>query len=68
MVNSLGDTLFDIWSEGKLFRFYTLWRIFVKYCLEEIREQGFEIYYMDYSKLRKSDMYDKVHHYYYSAD
>lgn len=69
MVNSLGDNLFDIWNKATLdfilyggFSLNVVWR--------RDRELGFEIYYMDYSKLRasKSDVYDRVHHYYYCAD
>jgi hypothetical protein len=69
MVNSLGDTLFDIWSKACL-DFILYGGFALNIVWKKDREQGFEIYYMDYSKLRadKSDIYDKVHHYYYSAD
>jgi len=69
MVNSLGDTLYDIWSKCCLdfilyggFSLNIVWR--------KDRDLGFEIYYMDFSKLRaaKSDLYDKIHHYYYCID
>ncbi len=69
MINSLGDTLFDIWSKTCL-DFILYGGFALNIVWKKDREQGFEIYYMDYSKLRadKSDIYDKVHHYYYSAD
>ena len=69
MVNSLGDTLYDIWSKACL-DFILYGGFALNIVWKKDREQGFEIYYMDYSKLRadKSDIYDKVHHYYYSAD
>ena len=69
MVNSLGDTLFDIWSKACL-DFILYGGFALNIVWKKDREQGFEMYYMDYSKLRadKSDIYDKVHHYYYSAD
>ena len=69
MVNSLGDTLFDIWSKCCL-DFILYGGFSLNIVWKKDREQGFEMYYMDYSKLRadKSDIYDKVHHYYYSAD
>lgn len=69
MVNSLGDTLFDIWNKATLdfilyggFSLNVVWR--------KDRDLGFELYYMDFSKLRaaKSDLYDRVHHYYYCVD
>lgn len=69
MVNSLGDTLYDIWSKACL-DFILYGGFALNIVWKKDREQGFEMYYMDYSKLRadKSDIYDKVHHYYYSAD
>ena len=69
MVNSLGDTLYDIWSKACL-DFILYGGFALNIVWKKDREQGFEIYYMDYSKLRadKTDMYDKVHHYYYCAD
>jgi len=69
MVNPLGETLYDIWEKATLdfilyggFALNIVWR--------KDRESGFDMYYMDFSKLRseKSDMYDRVHHYYYSSD
>jgi hypothetical protein len=69
MVNSLGDTLFDIWSKTCL-DFILYGGFALNIVWKKDREQGFEIYYIDYSKLRagKTDLYDKVHDYYYSAD
>lgn len=69
MVNSLGDTLYDIWSKCALdFILYGAFAINIVWRRD--REMGFEMYYMDASKIRaeKCDMYDKIHHYYYSAD
>ena len=69
MVNSLGDTLYDIWNKCALdFILYGAFALNIVWRRD--RDMGFEMYYMDLSKLRaeKSDMYDKVHHYYYSAD
>lgn len=69
MVNSLGDTLYDIWNKCALdFILYGAFAINIVWRKD--RDLGFEMYYMDTSKLRaeKSDLYDRVHHYYYSAD
>lgn len=69
MVNSLGDTLYDIWSKACLdFILYNGFSINIVWRKD--REQGFEMYYMDYSKLRadKADIYDRVHNYWYSSD
>lgn len=69
MVNSLGDTLYDIWSKAALdFILYGAFALNIVWRKD--RDMGFEMYYMDASKLRaeKGDLYDKVHHYYYSAD
>lgn len=69
MVNSLGENMYDIWNKACLdfilygaFSLNIVWR--------QDRDMGFEIYYMDCSKLRaeKSDLHDRVNHYYYSAD
>ena len=59
MVNSLGDTLFDIWSKACL-DFILYGGFALNIVWKKDREQGFEMYYMDYSKLRadKSDIYD----------
>jgi hypothetical protein len=69
MVNSLGDTLYDVYAKAALdfilfggFALNIVWR--------RDREQGFEIYYIDYTKLRagKTDMNDRIEDFYYSAD
>jgi hypothetical protein len=69
MVNSLGDSLYDLWSKCALdFILYGAFAINIVWRRD--RDQGFEMYYMDASKIRaeKSDLYDRIHHYYYSAD
>ena len=69
MANSLGDTFFDIWMKCALdFILYGAFALNIVWRKD--REMGFDMYYMDCSKLRaeKSDLYDKVHYYYYSAD
>jgi hypothetical protein len=69
MVNSLGDTLYEVYAKASLdfilyggFALNIVWR--------RDREQGFEIYYIDFSKLRagKTDMNDRIEDFYYSAD
>lgn len=69
MVNSLGDTFYDIWSKCAL-DFILYGAFAVNIVWRKDRDLGFEMYYIDTSKLRaeKSDLYDRVHHYYYSAD
>ena len=69
MVNSLGDPLYDLWSKCALdFILYGCFALNIVWRKD--RDMGFEMYYMDASKIRaeKSDMYDKVNNYYYSAD
>jgi hypothetical protein len=68
MINSLGDSLFDLWNKISLD--FILYGGFSVNCVWSKDREYFEMYYMDYSKLRaaKCDMYDKIHHYYYSAD
>jgi hypothetical protein len=69
MVNSLGDNMYDIWNKCMLdfilygsFSCNLVWR--------KDRDMGFEIYYIDTSKLRaeKSDMHDHINNFYYSSD
>jgi hypothetical protein len=69
MANSLGDHIYDIWDKCVLdfilyggFSINIVWR--------KDRESGFDMYYMDFSKLRaeKSDMHDRIHNFYYSSD
>ena len=69
MANSLGDTFYDIWMKCALdFILYGAFSLNIVWRKD--RDMGFDMYYMDCSKLRaeKSDLYDKVHYYYYSAD
>lgn len=69
MANSLGDGVYDIWDKACLdfilyggFAINVVWR--------KDREMGFDMYYMDFSKLRaeKSDFHDRIHNFYYSSD
>lgn len=69
MVNSLGESLYDIWQKATLdFILYGAFALNVVWRKD--RDTGFELYYMDASKIRaeKSDLNDKIQHYYYSAD
>lgn len=69
MANSIGDPVYDLWSKCALdFILYGAFALNIVWRKD--REEGFEMYYMDTSKLRaeKSDSFDKVNHYYYSAD
>ena len=69
MVNSLGDPLYDLWSKCALdFILYGAFALNIVWRKD--RDQGYEMYYMDASKIRaeKSDMFDKVNNYYYCAD
>lgn len=69
MANSLGDRVYDIWDKACLdfilyggFAINVVWR--------KDRDMGFDMYYMDFSKLRaeKSDFNDRIHNFYYSSD
>jgi hypothetical protein len=69
MANSLGDKVYDIWDKACLdfilyggFAINVVWR--------KDRDMGFDMYYMDFSKLRaeKSDFHDRIHNFYYSSD
>lgn len=69
MANSLGDKVYDLWDKACLdfilyggFAINVVWR--------KDREMGFDMYYMDFSKLRaeKSDFHDRIHNFYYSSD
>lgn len=69
MANSLGDSVYDIFTKCALdfilyggFAINVVWR--------KDREMGFEMYYMDFSKLRagKTDLHDRIHEFYYSSD
>lgn len=68
MVNSMGDSLYDIWNKCTLdFILYGAFSLNIVYKRD--RDLGFEIYAMDTSKLRagRSDLNDKVNDYYYSS-
>ena len=69
MANTLGDGIYDIWDKACLdfilyggFSINIVWR--------KDRDMGFDMYYMDFSKLRaeKSDFHDRIHNFYYSSD
>ena len=69
MVNSLGDSLYDIWNKCTLdFILYGAFAINIVYKRD--RDLGFEMYAMDASKLRaeRNDLNDHVNNYYYSSD
>ena len=69
MANSLGDHIFDIWDKACLD--YILYGGFsINIVWRKDREMGFDMYYMDFSKLRaeKSDYHDRIHNFYYSSD
>ena len=69
MANSLGSSIYDLWDKACLdfilyggFAINIVWR--------KDRDMGFDMYYMDFSKLRaeKSDFHDRIHNFYYSSD
>jgi len=69
MTNSIGEPVYDLWSKCCLdFILYGAFALNIVWRKD--RDLGFEMYYMDASKIRaeKSDHFDKVNHYYYSAD
>lgn len=69
MVNSMGDSLYDIWNKTCLdFILYGAFSINIVYKRD--RDLGFEMYSMDTSKLRagRSDINDHVNDYFYSSD
>lgn len=69
MSNSLGEPMYDLWSKCALdFILYGAFALNIVWRKD--RDTGFEMYYMDASKIRaeKSDMLDKVNNYYYCAD
>lgn len=69
MVNSQGDSLYDIWQKATLdFILYGAFALNIVWKRD--RDLGFEMYYMDTSKIRagKTDKYDRIKEYYYSAD
>lgn len=69
MVNSLGDSLYDIWDKCIL-DFLNYGAFTLNIVWKKDRTKGFEIYYMDTSKIRaeKMDMNDHINNYYYSGD
>jgi hypothetical protein len=69
MANRLGDNLYDIWDKACLD--YILYGGFsINIVWRKDRDMGFDMYYMDFSKLRaeKSDFHDRIHNFYYSSD
>lgn len=69
MVNSLGESLYDIWNKSCLdFILYGAFSLNIVYRRD--RDLGFEMYSMDTSKLRagRSDINDHVNDYFYSSD
>ena len=67
MVNSMGDTMYDLWNKCCLdFILYGSFSLNIVWKRD--RELGFEMYYSDLSKLRaeRADGNDRVNHYYYS--
>ena len=69
MANSLGDSIYDIWNKACL-DFILYGQFALNIVWRRDRDQGFEIYPMDTSKLRaeRSDINDHVNNYYYCAD
>lgn len=69
MVNSMGDNMYELWDKCVLdFILYGAFSLNIVWKRD--RDLGFEIYYMDTSKLRaeKADLNDKINAYYYSID
>lgn len=69
MANRLGDNVYDIWDKACLD--YILYGGFsINIVWRKDRDMGFDMYYMDFSKLRaeKSDFHDRIHNFYYSSD
>lgn len=69
MANSLGDSVYDIFVKCAL-DFILYGGFAVNVVWRKDREMGFEMYYMDFSKLRagKTDLHDRIHEFYYSSD
>jgi len=69
MANPMGDNLYDIWQKASL-DFLLYGCISLNIVWRKDRDAGFDIYYMDASKLRagRTDMHDRINDYYYSAD
>jgi hypothetical protein len=69
MANSIGESVYDIWQKATL-DFILYGAVSLNIVWRKDRDQGFEIYYTDLSKLRagRSDMHDRINDYYFSAD
>lgn len=69
MANSIGESIYDIWQKATL-DFILYGAVSLNIVWRKDRDQGFEIYYTDTSKLRagRSDMHDRINDYYFSAD
>lgn len=69
MANSLGDTIYDIYYKCSL-DFLLFGSFSLNVVWKNDRDNGFELYYIDTSKLRaeRQDFHDKVNAYYYCAD
>jgi len=69
MANSIGESMYDIWQKATL-DFILYGAVSLNIVWRKDRDQGFEIYYTDTSKLRagRSDMHDRINDYYFSAD
>jgi hypothetical protein len=69
MANQLGEDLYSIWDRCIL-DFLNYGAFSLNIVWKNDRSQGFEIYYMDASKIRaeKMDMNDHINNYYYSGD
>jgi hypothetical protein len=69
MANSIGESVYDIWQKATL-DFILYGAVSLNIVWRKDRDQGFEIYYTDTSKLRagRSDMHDRINDYYFSAD
>ena len=69
MANSMGDSIYDIWNKATLdFILYGAFSLNIVWRKD--RDKGFEIHYIDTSKLRaeRMDGNDNVNSYYYSSD
>jgi hypothetical protein len=69
MANSIGESVYDIWQKATL-DFILYGAVSLNIVWRKDRDQGFEIYYTDTSKLRagRTDMHDRINDYYFSAD
>jgi hypothetical protein len=69
MANSLGDSVYDIYTKCAL-DFILYGGFAVNVVWRKDRDLGFEMYYIDFSKIRagRTDLHDRIHSFYYSAD